>query len=114
MIGEHHFLLQIAMTSLEAKFHEAMLDVYKSALKECKYRATAFLGMVIDMNGVQAAKKLLSTSVMQSGLYELFDCGRLDLTVETLVLQPEYQELFTLQELAEAKRRIEELQSRSR
>lgn len=46
---------------------------------------------------------------MQSGLYELFNCGRLDLTVESLVCQPEYQSLFTYEELEEAKRRIEEL-----
>jgi len=100
------------MTVLEAKFHEAMINIYNSAWKECNYRATAFLHMVVSMGGVQTAKKLLSTSVMQSGLYELFECGRLDLTVETLVLQPEYQDLFTPEELAEARRRIEELQSK--
>ncbi|MBI3176956.1 MAG: hypothetical protein HYZ35_03095 [Chloroflexi bacterium] len=48
----------------------------------------------------------------KSGLYELFECGRLDLTVETLVLQREYQGLFEPEELAESKRRIEELQSK--
>ena len=99
------------MLSLESEFNDAMLGIYKSALKECNYRATAFLGMVVEHGGVQTAKRLLSTSVMQSGLYELFECGRLDLTVETLVLQPEYQGLFEPEELAEAKKRIEELQS---
>jgi len=43
-------------------------------------------------------------------LYELFECGRLDLTVEYLVLREEYQELFDTEELAEAKRRIDLLQ----
>ena len=100
------------MLTLDSEFHEAMLGIYKSALKECNYRATAFLGMVVEHGGVQTGKRLLSTSDMQSGLYELFECDRLDLTVETLVLQSKYQELFEPEELAEAKRRIEELKSK--
>jgi hypothetical protein len=42
-------------------------------------------------------------------LYELNECNKLDLTVEALVLRPDYQELFTPAELAEAQRRIDEL-----
>lgn len=99
----------MSMTKLETKFHEAMLDIYKLALKECRYRAKVFLEMVVEMNGVPAAKKLLASDQMQSGLYDLFNCGRLDLTVEALVLQDEYRELFEPEELAEAKRRLEML-----
>lgn len=97
------------MGSLEDRFHEAMIGIYKSAVKECNYRAARFLQMVVEMGGVAAARKLLSGAEMQSGLFELFECGRLDLTVETLVLQPEYRELFTPGELAEAKRRLDAL-----
>lgn len=101
------------MTAPEDRFHEAMLNIYDSALKECKYRAARFRRMVLEMGGVAAAKKLLATDKMQYGLYELFVCGRLDLTVETLVLQPESRELFTLEELTEAKRRLDELRGKS-
>lgn len=97
------------MTPLEQKFHEAMLDIYKSALKECNHRASRFLQMVVEMGGVQTAKKLLASDEPQSGLYELFECGRLDLTVETLVLEQEYRELFDPKELVEARRRLDEL-----
>ncbi len=102
------------MSSPEAEFHEAMLNIYKLALKECNYRAKAFLSMVVEMGGVAAAKKLLASDEMQSGLYELFNCRRLDLTMETLALQPKFHELFTIEELAEAQRRIEELERKSR
>ena len=101
------------MNSLEDDFHEAMLNIYKLALKECNYRAKAFLGMVVEMGGLAAAKKLLASDEMQSGLYELFKCGRLDLTMETLALQTKYRGLFTTEELAEAQRRIEELERKS-
>ncbi len=97
--------------TLEEKFHQAMINIYKAAADECNYRAKAFLGMVVEMGGRNAAKKLLAGDVMQSGLYELFDCGRLDLTVETLVLKDEYKDLFTPQELAEARRRRDLLKS---
>jgi len=98
------------MTSLERRFHEAMLNIYKLGLEHCNYRAKAFLSMVVEKTGVVAAKQLLATDVIQSGLYELWDCGRLDLTVETLVLQDEYQSLFEHHELDEARRRLSELE----
>lgn len=97
---------------LDKQFHESMLNIYTSASRECNYRPKAFLAMVVEMGGLQAAKRLLATDVMQSGLYELFECGRLDLTVEALVLQDEYKGLFEASELAEAKRRLDLLKVR--
>jgi hypothetical protein len=70
--------------------------------------------MVVEMGGVAAAKKLLASDDIQSGLYELFECGRLDLTVETLVLQDEYRSLFSPEELVEAQRRLDLLKGQSR
>ena len=94
------------MNSLEDDFHQAMIDIYKAAVTECNYRAKAFLSMVVEMGGMQTAKKLLSTTDIQSGLYEVFDCGRLDLTVEALVAEGNYRDLFELDELIEAERRL--------
>ncbi len=96
------------------KFHQAMLDTYKISVEECNYRPKAFLGMVVELGGVETAKRLLATNVIQSGLYELFECGRLDLTVENIVLKDEFRELFTPAELTEAKRRIDLLKSSGR
>ena len=92
---------------MEEEFHQAMIDIYKAALKECKYRAKAFLSMVIELGGLQTAKKLLASIEIQSGLYELFECGRLDLTVEALVAEGKFRTLFEPQELAEAERRLQ-------
>jgi len=93
--------------SLQDKFHEAMLSIYRQAKKECNCSAKAFLDMVVTMGGVVTAKRLLASDTPQSGLYELFRCGRLDLTVEAHVLQEEFRKLFDLAELAEAQRRLD-------
>jgi hypothetical protein len=91
------------MNQLETQFHQAMIQTYEDALHDCNYRATAFLHMVLEHGGVETAKRLLATSQAQSGLYELFTCGRLDLTVEAKVVSQEFQSLFTKEELAEAR-----------
>ncbi len=95
------------MKSLEDDFHQAMIDIYEVADSECNYRAKAFLSMVVEMGGLQTAKKLLSTTDIQSGLHELFDCGRIDLTVEALVTEGDYRDLFEREELIEAERRLQ-------
>jgi hypothetical protein len=103
------------MKSLEDEFHQAMLEIYKTAKSECSYRAIAFLDMLAEMGGVKTAKKLLSTTEMQSGLYELYDCGRLDLTVECLVAEKDggkFRILFEEKEVAEAEHRLELLRSK--
>jgi len=95
--------------TLEDKFNEAMLNIYKEALRACNYRAKAYLAMVVELGGIKTAKKLLGSEEIQSGLYELFRCGRLDLTVEHLVLKDEFRILFLPDEIEEAKRRLDQL-----
>ena len=89
-----------------------MIEIYKTAVSDCNYRAKAFLSMVIEMGGLQTAKKHLSTTDIQSGLYELFEYGRLDLIVETLVAEGSYRELLDSEELREAERRLKLFRSK--
>lgn len=97
------------MDASEARFHEEMIGVYKQAKRECNYNATYFLQMVAEMGGVLAAKKLLDSPDISHGLIALWNCGRLELSMEALVLQPEWQPLFTAEELAVAKKRLTDL-----
>lgn len=96
------------LKTLENQFHRAMIGVFEGALYKCKYRATRFIQMVQDYGGVQAAKKLLHTPGYQYGFTELWQCGHLDITMEALVIQPEYAELFTEEEIQIARKRLEE------
>jgi hypothetical protein len=95
-------------TPLEIDFHKEMLDIYRNAKEECGYNATRFLQMVSNDGGLKTAQKLLATSEPSDGFTVLWENGRLDLTVENLVLNPIYQELFSSEEISKAKTRLEE------
>lgn len=70
----------------EMQFHQEMIRIYTEACK-LGYRPTRFLQMVENLGGRQAAKHLLSSEAPASGFERLWDLGRIDLTVESLVLQ---------------------------
>jgi hypothetical protein len=96
------------MTDLEKKFHQAMLDIYEIAKCECNYNATYFLRMVVDYGGLQAARRLLATDKPSDGFTALWMCRRLDLSVEAVVLKPEFVPLFTDAEREIARNRLAE------
>lgn len=101
---------QSADAELGARFHQAMLAIYEKAKNECGgYRATYFLRMVQEHGGVQAARKLLAGPQAQEGLFKLWDCRRLDISMEALVLAPEWRPLLSEQERAIARKRLEQL-----
>lgn len=95
------------MGRLEDRFHQAMIEIYRRAKEECHYVATRYIQMVAEKGGVTAARSLLASTTPQEGFTRLWECGRLDLTVEALVLNPEYVSLFTDQERKEARARLE-------
>jgi len=85
---------------LEIQFNEAMLNIYRRAKAEAKYNATLFLQMVTDHGGLEAARRLINSETVSSGYTALWERGRLDLTVEAMVLEtPRYHPLFTSEEL---------------
>ena len=95
-------------TNREAAFHEAMLEIYGRAKTECHYNASRFLQMVGERGGLETARYLLHAG-LSDGFTALWNCNRLDLTVEAYVLKPEWQGLFTQDELAIARKRLAEV-----
>jgi hypothetical protein len=96
------------MTDVEIRFHQAMIGIYEMAKEDCNYNATRFLQMVSERGGLKTARTLLATSRPSDGFTALWECGRLDLAVEAYVLKPDFAELFTDEEKAVAKQRLEE------
>jgi len=86
-----------------------MLSVYRRAKDECHYNATRFLQMVSEQGGLQAAKSLLHAEDYSEGLIALWELGRLDITMEAVVINQPWSQLFTEDELATARRRLQEL-----
>jgi hypothetical protein len=90
----------------EARFHDDMERIWRQMGQECGWWANRFLQMVRRRGGVEAAKRLLAQQGTSRGFERLRECGCLDLSMEALVLRPEYAGLFTEQEKAVARRRL--------
>lgn len=92
---------------LEMQFHKDMLSIYENARK-IGYNATRFKQMVANEGGYNVAKKFINNNNPSEGFTSLWELGRLDLTVESLVLRDEYKSLFTALERDIVQDRLEE------
>lgn len=95
------------------EFHNAMLSIYDAALKlKPTYRATSFLRMVNEHGGKEAADRLLATGNPSQGFTELYLRGKdnLKLSVEYLVLQNPWRNLFSSEQLEIARQRLKQVE----
>ena len=83
-----------------------MMQIYLVAKNQAGYTATRFLQMLGDHGGLETARRLLPH--MSDGFTELWKRNRLDLTVESLILQPRWHDLFSDEERDIARRRLRE------
>jgi hypothetical protein len=92
---------------LEREFQVAAIEMYLAVLRECRYHEKVFLNMVAKSGARNAAKALLvPRRGVQPGLRGLRRLGRLDLSVEHLVIQPRWRDLFNDDERKEARMRL--------
>jgi hypothetical protein len=86
-------------------FGEAMRKLYLDA-KDAGYNATYFLRMLNDFGGVTTARRLLASSQPSEGFTRLWEMGRLDLSVEALILHDRWRRLFSTEERTAARERL--------
>lgn len=95
-----------SVPAIELAFHDDMLDIFRlagEATREFRddgsiirgYWASYFLRGVRNHGGPEYARQLLRKTGTTPGFERLREEGRLDLTVEAVVLQPKYAGLFT-------------------
>ena len=96
------------MEPLEKKFNDDMNQIYIRAKRELRYNATRFMQLVSDKGGLLAAKELIKKDGGTYGFEVLWENRRLDLSVEAHVLKPEYQELFSNEEIEICRIRLKE------
>lgn len=95
------------MANLPQQFHEAMLNIYRTAKAEAGYTARIFLDMVVTRGGVETARALINAPRLSDGYMHLYERRRLDLTVEALVNEDlRWHSLFTEAELSRAQKRL--------
>jgi len=83
-----------------------MINIYKRAKSEAGYNATRFLSMVSERGGLETAQILIRMDGVSDGYSALHQRGRLDLTVEAVMLDKEWWPLFTDVERAIAIKRL--------
>jgi hypothetical protein len=89
------------------QFDRAMFEIYSRAKSEAGYNATIFLRMLGDRGGLATAKYLINSAKPSDGYTQLYERGRLDLTVEAMVTEnSEWHTLFTNGELEKARLRL--------
>jgi hypothetical protein len=95
------------MDNSEKLFHHAMIGVADFA-NEHKF-GIRFRQMIEEHGAVEAAKRLLATRDIQTGLMRLWVMKSLNKSMEALVIQERFSSVFTPEEIAEAHRRLDEL-----
>jgi hypothetical protein len=93
---------------LEQEFTEALEGTIRAA-KSKGYIPSYFIQMLAKHGGVNTAKRLLADKDTQSGLFTLWELGLLHESMEAIVLIEKFQSLFSLEELQEARNRLESL-----
>lgn len=95
--------------TLEERFDAAMMDVFHRAHDEANYNATRYHQMLMEHGGLGTAQMLLNANTVSDGYTALWERGRLDLTVEAVILDhQEFHSLFSNEELDRARRRLQD------
>lgn len=106
--GFSHAVEGIMNSSLWNKFASRV----RAAMQECHslgYHPTRFEQMLNQSDAVTLAKRMVTSSELQDGLKKLNAMGRVDLSVESIMLEPEFSSLFNPQELQAADWRLKQL-----
>ena len=93
------------LADLQAEFHEAMGDVLRTSAEVDPFTVYSIKRLEKE-SGLLVAKRLLSERGQPTGLLRLWKNDRLALSVEVLVLRPEFRVLFSDDELREASKRL--------
>jgi hypothetical protein len=100
-----------AAPGVEGRFHKEMMGLYER-FAELGFRPVLLRRFVLLNGGVAAARELVFKPGT-TGLERLLDAGKAELSMEAMMLRPEYRGLFSELELKEATQRLSNA-SRSR
>ena len=99
----------MSQLKLEGEFDAAMMNIYLRAKAEANYTASIFHRMLSEKRGRLTAKQLINDLTVSPGYTALWERGRLDLTVEAVVVDnPRWHSLFEDAELVRAKKRLDD------
>jgi len=77
--------------------------------REIGYAPSRFEQMLSDYGAFDTAKRLVISGDLQDGLQKLAALGRLDLSIESIMLRSEFSDLFCKTELEAARWRLDQV-----
>ncbi len=95
-----------AESPAEVQFTEALRDLYDRMKVDVGYVARRIPPMIHRHGGVGTARIFLSRPEVSAGFLRVKEAGRLDLTIEHLVLRPRFTSLFSDKERDSARDRL--------
>jgi hypothetical protein len=115
-VGEYTHPTRLPYNNSMDEGEQDFLDALQDAVNECRrigYKPTGFMGMIANSNAFEAVRTLLHKREPSDGFSTLWEKGRLDLTVEAIVLKPEWRGYFTEDERKIARRRLADVKYRA-
>ena len=97
-----------SMTPIEEAFHKDMLAVHDNVGRSTGYWPRRFLQKVKRSGGVMSAKYWLAKNGVSEGFKRLSEEKKLEFSTEVLILRAEYKGLFSDEEQAIARKRLED------
>lgn len=93
----------------DIKFTSFLREKAAEAERAIRYRPNYFLGMLESDGGHLTVIKLLSANKVSEGFKKLWEYGRLDLSVEALVVESKWRSAFDPILIARAEKRLSEV-----
>lgn len=90
----------------EIQFHQETIKIVEQLKNEIRYNPTRFIQMLSKYGGPETAHRLLKSAGGSDGFTTLGEAGRLEMSVEAMVVLPWYQALFSPTERAAARKRL--------
>jgi hypothetical protein len=97
-----------APADADGPLDRALLGIIEQSRSELTYNPRYFVSMLAQYGALGAVRRLLAAPAVSDGFVFLWERQRLDLSVESLVLDPRFAHLFTEQEKEIAHRRLED------
>lgn len=83
------------MTALEKQFDEVYVKYCKQAEKACACKLTRMMQQVEKFGGIKTAKEIIRKGRLSDDFEKLAAARQIKLTLEALVVESAYSELFT-------------------
>lgn len=96
------------MDPVEAEFEQRLRDSIRESIA-LGYNPARFTEMFTTWGGVATAKRLVASGEIQDGIRRIVDLGHPELSMESIMLEPQFASLFTEGELQAARWRLDQL-----